>query len=84
MAKPPLPPAGAIAAMVLCAGSWFGVAAVQAQQAAAQTVHETPVPRIGTGGQADWPLHSLDVYGSRYSPLDEINASNVSTLALQW
>ena len=73
-----------IVAVVLSAGSWFGVAAVRAQQAGAQTIHETPVPRITTSGQADWPLHSLDVYGSRYSPLDEINASNVGNLALQW
>jgi predicted negative regulator of RcsB-dependent stress response len=56
---------GVIVAIVLSAGSWFGVAAVRAQQAGAQTVHETPVPRITTSGQADWPLHSLDVYGSR-------------------
>ena len=44
---------GVIVAVVLSAGSWFGVAAVRAQQVGAQTIHEAPVPRITTSGQAD-------------------------------
>jgi hypothetical protein len=33
---------------------------------------------------ADWPLHNLDLKNSRFSPLDQINASNVGTLANAW
>ena len=33
---------------------------------------------------ADWPMHNRDVRSTRYSPLDEINASNVSRLAVSW
>ena len=33
---------------------------------------------------ADWPLHNLDEYNSRYSPLTEIDRSNVGSLELKW
>ena len=32
----------------------------------------------------DWPSHNLDLSNTRFSPLTEINASNVDTLALKW
>src|SRR5262245_750223 len=38
----------------------------------------------GTGGNFDWPLHNLDFRNSRYAPLDEINTSNASRLAVKW
>ena len=31
-----------------------------------------------------WPLHNLDLAGSRYSTLDQINTSNVKTLTPRW
>src|SRR5436305_789333 len=34
--------------------------------------------------RADWPLHNLDLAGSRFSPLDQITASNVRLLAPRW
>ena len=61
----------------------FGPAPTAAQ-GSAQTTHESPLPRITTGGQADWPLHNFDIQGSRYSPLDAIDTSNVGRLALSW
>ena len=32
----------------------------------------------------NWPLHNLDLAGSRYSPMDQINPSNVKTLTPRW
>ena len=32
----------------------------------------------------DWPLHNLDLAGSRFSSLDQINRSNVHTLTPRW
>jgi glucose dehydrogenase len=32
----------------------------------------------------DWPLHNLDLGGTRYSPLDQINRSNVKSLVPRW
>jgi glucose dehydrogenase len=32
----------------------------------------------------DWPLHNLDLAGSRFSTLEQINRSNVQTLTPRW
>jgi len=32
----------------------------------------------------EWPYYSADVRGSRYSPLDQINAANFNTLDVAW
>ena len=32
----------------------------------------------------DWPMYSLNLAGTRYSPLTDINAGNVSTLTQAW
>jgi glucose dehydrogenase len=33
---------------------------------------------------ADWPLHNLDLHNTRYSPLTQIDVSNVSRLDVGW
>src|ERR1700683_3508171 len=35
-------------------------------------------------GQTDWPLIGHDAGGTRYSPLKQINAKNVTKLRLAW
>jgi glucose dehydrogenase len=45
--------------------------------------------QIGAQGQSrpttvNWPLHNLDLAGTRYSPLDQINRSNVKSLTPRW
>src|SRR4051812_11333000 len=32
----------------------------------------------------DWPTYAADLSGSRYRPLDQINASNFSNLEVAW
>src|SRR6202521_2350637 len=32
----------------------------------------------------DWPLHNLDLAGTRFSPMDAINRSNVGSLGPRW
>lgn len=32
----------------------------------------------------EWPTHGADLAGSRYRPLDQINASNFSKLEIAW
>jgi len=36
------------------------------------------------GPEADWPMYNRDLAGTRYSPLDEINAGNVAGLVPAW
>src|SRR5215472_5149351 len=35
-------------------------------------------------GNVDWPSYTADIAGSRYRPLDQINASNFSDLEVAW
>src|ERR1700683_2828875 len=35
-------------------------------------------------GQTDWPLSGHDAGGTRYSPLKQINAKNVTKLQVAW
>jgi quinoprotein glucose dehydrogenase len=41
----------------------------------------TGLPSTAKG---DWPYYTADVKGSRYSPLDQINASNFNQLEVAW
>src|SRR4030095_1728369 len=51
------------------------ILAVQASSAPAQP---------NAVGSANWSLHNLDLAGSRFSPLEQINISNVRSLAPRW
>src|SRR5579862_8293355 len=37
-----------------------------------------------TGANVNWPVYTGDPSGSRYKPLDQINASNFSSLQVAW
>jgi quinoprotein glucose dehydrogenase len=75
-----------VSALVLAAG---GLACV-VPLAAAQTFVGTPVPQQFAGqGQpstrnGEWPTNGADVKFTRYSPLDQINASNFNKLEVAW
>ena len=43
-----------------------------------------PLPAVDPAASRDWPLHNFDLFNSRYAPLDQINTSNVSSLAVRW
>ena len=40
--------------------------------------------RAQGGASGDWSSHNFDARNSRFSPLDQINTSNVSGLTQQW
>src|SRR5258708_2669521 len=54
-------------------GPWKGTVAQQ-----------QPAPKVDRARSTDWSLHNGDIANSRYSSLDQINAANVSRLALKW
>ena len=41
-------------------------------------------PRFPSTKNGEWPNYSGDIKGSRYSPLDQINASNFNKLEIAW
>src|SRR3984893_3483869 len=40
--------------------------------------------RATAATSVNWPLHNLDLAGGRFSPLDQINRSNVKSLTPRW
>ena len=55
----------------------------QAQQTA-ETTRQSALPQITTGAQLNWTQHNIDIRGSRYADVDQINASNVGSVVLAW
>jgi len=41
-------------------------------------------PRLSSIRNTDWRLHNLDLYGSRFSPSDQITPENISELTPRW
>jgi quinoprotein glucose dehydrogenase len=41
----------------------------------------SPLPSTKNG---EWPMYTADLHGSKYSPLDQINAGNFNKLELAW
>ena len=39
---------------------------------------------IAAGQNVNWALHNLDLAGTRFSTLDQVNASNVKSLVPRW
>jgi PQQ-dependent dehydrogenase (methanol/ethanol family) len=62
-----------------------GLAALAAwnQPTGAQTAN-APARRASPSGDVDWRSHNFDVRNQHYSPVEEINASNVAKLTLKW
>jgi quinoprotein glucose dehydrogenase len=63
--------AGALSAVFLLACAW------------AQTTDDKPYGQPSTA-RGDWPMFFADPTGSRYSPQDQIDASNFSKLEVAW
>jgi quinoprotein glucose dehydrogenase len=45
---------------------------------------QSPRPAFPSTQNGEWPAYSGDIKGSRYAPLDQINASNFNKLEIAW
>ena len=61
----------------------IGLAAFLAIAMVVATASLAPAQRQAVRS-VDWPLHNLDLAGSRFSPMDQINTSNVKSLVPRW
>src|SRR5215467_10894203 len=65
-------------------------AALAAPQVFGQMFAGTPIPAQYTGqgqpstAKGEWPSNAADIRGTRYSPLDQINAQNFNRLEVAW
>jgi quinoprotein glucose dehydrogenase len=66
---------GVVTTLVAVVVLVIGVTRVSTQSAA---------PFVYSTANGDWPSYAGDVRGSRYSPLDQINASNFNQLEVAW
>ena len=48
------------------------------------TTVQSAMPQLTAGGQVNWSLHNVDIRGSRYAEIDEINTSNAGSVELAW
>lgn len=48
------------------------------------TRYDNPMPKVDAAASTNWVLHHLDLANTRYSPLDQINKSNVKLLVPSW
>ena len=60
------------------------VALVVVAVGASRVATQSPKAFVYSTANGDWPSYNGDVRGSRYSPLDQINASNFSKLEVAW
>ena len=67
---------------VICAAT-VAMGTADAQERGRTTQHSA-LPQIVAGSQTDWPLHNLDIRGTRFADTDEIDTANVNDLALAW
>src|SRR5262249_8906158 len=56
------------------------LAVILAAAALLPTLAQTPKPNTS----ADWPMYNRDLGGTRYSPLTQIDTTNVSNLKQAW
>src|ERR1043166_8117919 len=61
----------------------LGIAAVAAATTAATLLHGQ-APTFPSTKNGDWAYYTADVKGTRYSPLDQINAGNFNQLEVAW
>src|SRR5262245_58860720 len=77
-----------VVATAACVAVVWVMSAVRAQDAAverkASVTHHADLPKISGNTSTSWTAHNGDAANSRFSPLDQINASNVGKLALKW
>ncbi|HYM22907.1 MAG TPA: PQQ-binding-like beta-propeller repeat protein [Vicinamibacterales bacterium] len=62
----------------------FGLLVLLAAFIGLSTQTTNPQGRMPSTAAGDWPHYTADVRGTKYSPLDQINAANFKNLELAW
>jgi hypothetical protein len=46
--------------------------------------YNQPLPKVNQSRSSNWTLHNLDLSGTRYADMDQINTANVKSLVPMW
>ncbi len=73
-----------VVTVLAVAAGWYAPLHISGQQVQSlqQIAGQYPAQPSTTSGE--WPMYTADLSGSKYSPLDQINATNFSKLEVAW
>jgi quinoprotein glucose dehydrogenase len=73
----------AVALLAIAVG-WYAPLPLSGQQVQGLQQIAGQYPAQPSTASGEWPMYTADLRGSKYSPLDQINASNFSKLEVAW
>jgi quinoprotein glucose dehydrogenase len=73
-----------VVAVLAVAAGWYAPLHLSGQQVQSLQQVAGQYPAQPSTASGEWPMYTADLRGSKYSPLDQINASNFSKLEVAW
>src|SRR5262245_7307460 len=73
-----------VVAVLGVAAAWYVPQQLSGQQVQSLQQIAGQYPAQPSTASGEWPMYTADLRGSKYSPLDQINASNFSKLEVAW
>jgi quinoprotein glucose dehydrogenase len=73
-----------VLAVLGVAAAWYGPQGLAGQQVQSLQQIAGQYPAQPSTASGEWPMYTADLRGSKYSPLDQINAGNFSKLEVAW
>ena len=73
-----------VVAVLAVAAAWYAPQHISGQQVQSLQQIAGQYPAQPGTASGEWPMYTADLRGSKYSPLDQINASNFSKLEVAW
>jgi quinoprotein glucose dehydrogenase len=64
--------------------AWYAPQQIAGQQVLSRQQIAGQYPAQPSTASGEWPMYTADLRGSKYSPLDQINAGNFSKLEIAW
>jgi quinoprotein glucose dehydrogenase len=73
-----------VVTVLAIAAGWYAPLHLSGQQVQSLQQIAGQYPAQPSTASGEWPMYTADLRGSKYSPLDQINASNFSKLEVAW
>ena len=73
-----------VVAVLAVVAAWYAPQQLSGQQVQSLQQIAGQYPAQPSTASGEWPMYTADLRGSKYSPLDQINATNFSKLEVAW